>query len=373
VYEMDARKNLRSRSNRGRQNGAHDAHPQTTTSTWGDVDQTVKHGPTETPGATTSHADKTVKHGPTQTPGPTSSHADKTGSTTSPAPKIGSSSSQAALNDDGKPISPINTTSIIDSTSLSIEDSEDVFLSGEEQEDGPTKANLQIASSSELDQLILDLPMNIMNNNEHSDVATNLFHLNTNILKLNQIMVAMRQDMLAGQNSQTENMKKLQTKQGDLARMLEEKIAKYDKSIRLSLALGKKNKTDLEELKLVVERQQSTIESLQDLIESKDAELRETIEDNNSDLKSDINEVLVLANSIEAHQRRWSVRIVGLEKPGPDGETTAQAKKVACDFFTNYLNVLNVLPKDLDCAHHIGVIDKNKQTMLIRLFSCDLV
>jgi hypothetical protein len=95
----------------------------------------------------------------------------------------------------------------------------------------------------------------------------------------------------------------------------------------------------------------------------------------NNDIKSTkaYKQVLTLANGIEAHQRRWALRIIGMDSPTNTDETTEQAKHLVLDFVKDYLKIDNVCFEDIDCAHRIGRVVNNKQTMLIRCFSRDLV
>ena len=85
-----------------------------------------------------------------------------------------------------------------------------------------------------------------------------------------------------------------------------------------------------------------------------------------------INEVRKIANDVEAHGRRWSVRLVGMPAPTPAPgkirESTPEAKAAALRFFAEYLNVNNISPEDIDCAHRIGAVKDRKQTLLIRFF-----
>jgi hypothetical protein len=70
------------------------------------------------------------------------------------------------------------------------------------------------------------------------------------------------------------------------------------------------------------------------------------------------------ANSVEAHNRRWALRILGLKAP-ENQEFTAEAKQIAIDFFHDKLNVTNLATIDIDCAHRVGKVSaKGKQTLL---------
>jgi hypothetical protein len=81
---------------------------------------------------------------------------------------------------------------------------------------------------------------------------------------------------------------------------------------------------------------------------------------------------MVLANSIEAHSRRWAVRIIGLPAP-TEIERTPQAKYIVTKLIHEKLKLERMSPQDIDCAHHVGAVtDKGKQTMLVRFFARDL-
>jgi hypothetical protein len=84
-------------------------------------------------------------------------------------------------------------------------------------------------------------------------------------------------------------------------------------------------------------------------------------------------QALILANEIEIHNRRWAFRILGLEAPAKR-ETIKEAKEKVVEFLKTKLKLEHVEIQHVDCAHRVGpVTDKNKQTMLVRLYSRDNV
>jgi hypothetical protein len=84
-------------------------------------------------------------------------------------------------------------------------------------------------------------------------------------------------------------------------------------------------------------------------------------------------EAIKAANAVEAHNRRWALRILGLKAPDAR-ESTAEAKQIAQEFFTEKLKVLGITAVDIDCAHRVGQKDKEgRQTLLVRLFERDNV
>jgi hypothetical protein len=75
---------------------------------------------------------------------------------------------------------------------------------------------------------------------------------------------------------------------------------------------------------------------------------------------------------VEAHQRRWSVRLFGLIAPDQGGEDPDQAKYLTLDFIQDILCIDGVTLADVDCAQRVGAVVDGKQTMLVRFFSRDL-
>jgi hypothetical protein len=85
-----------------------------------------------------------------------------------------------------------------------------------------------------------------------------------------------------------------------------------------------------------------------------------------------IKEALFLANSVEAHGRRWAVRILGLPVPKGKFETFMQSKTMAVNFFKEYLNIHDVRTADIDCCHRIGRKGDGNQQLLIRFYSREI-
>jgi hypothetical protein len=142
------------------------------------------------------------------------------------------------------------------------------------------------------------------------------------------------------------------------------KLDTYDASIASTRALGETNQTELHKLAIIVHQQQTIISSLQ-----------ATIDSDRITSQKNYNELLVLTNSVEAHQRRWAVRIFGIDAP-PDNsvEQTHRSKALVVDFIVNQLKIDNITIDDIDTAHTVGRSDQDgKQTILTRLFSRDLI
>jgi hypothetical protein len=85
-------------------------------------------------------------------------------------------------------------------------------------------------------------------------------------------------------------------------------------------------------------------------------------------VQAGINEARALANDVEAHGRRWALRIVGLPAPTKGSENPDLAKGVLIDFLANHMNITNIAPQDIDCAHRVGAVKKGKQVLLVRFF-----
>ena len=150
-------------------------------------------------------------------------------------------------------------------------------------------------------------------------------------------------------------------KHDELSSKLDSRFKEYDTIIHSTTTLAKTNATEINDLKAIVDSQAQTIEDLRNMIIT-----------NEKTSATAINAVLTLANSIEAHQRRLSVRIFGLPAPTTI-ENPDQAKHIVLDFIRDQILIDNVTMDDLDCSHRVGDIVDKTQTMLVRCFSRDLV
>jgi hypothetical protein len=86
-----------------------------------------------------------------------------------------------------------------------------------------------------------------------------------------------------------------------------------------------------------------------------------------------LDETRVWVNDVECHGRRWAIRIRGLASPSEGRETTAEAKVKVIEFLATFMNIHNIAPGDIDCAHRVGDVKKFKQTMLVRFFRREIV
>jgi uncharacterized coiled-coil protein SlyX len=84
-------------------------------------------------------------------------------------------------------------------------------------------------------------------------------------------------------------------------------------------------------------------------------------------LQEGVDEARLLANSVEAHGRRWAVRILGLPAPNKF-EKSDITKEIVLSFIHNKLNIPNVTLSDIDCAHRLGPVKDKKQSILNRVF-----
>ena len=122
---------------------------------------------------------------------------------------------------------------------------------------------------------------------------------------------------------------------------------------------------------------------LRDMIQQKDeridrleAILMDHIKDTTSNfLKVDkkINIAIEMANQIEAHERRWAMRIMGLPSPTTVPESPKDIKAAILLFLLEKLDIKNVRPMDMDTAHRLGPIIDGKQTILVRFFRRQIV
>lgn len=201
---------------------------------------------------------------------------------------------------------------------------------------------------------------------DNMSVSFNLARINKNVLDFSASLAAMCIEVNENQKIQEYKLSLLEaslnTKHTELADKLDTKLTTYDTIIDSAADLAKSTATQLDDLKDMVQMQAATIQDLQELVTSNEKKSTEAIR-----------EVLAMANGIEAHQRRWSLRIIGMESPKNGNEATEQAKHAVLDFIKDKLQVDNVMFEDIDCTQRVGEVVDNKQSMLFRCFSRDLV
>jgi hypothetical protein len=130
-----------------------------------------------------------------------------------------------------------------------------------------------------------------------------------------------------------------------------------------------------EALEETIDRLESRLEAQRkELIEIRDTiEYNSNISDHKLDkLMQEITSIRIQSNDLEAHGRRWAVRIMGYRAPAIKPETTIQCKEIVIDFLRDKLKLGNIHTQDIDCAHRIGGVTKTgNQTILAKFFRRD--
>ena len=139
----------------------------------------------------------------------------------------------------------------------------------------------------------------------------------------------------------------------------------------------------ISELKAHRIRQDQSIEDLKDKLEDKEDRmlileqmLKDHIDATDTRLnkvEEGVDEAIEMANQVEAHERRWAIRAIGLPAPVNKTEKTPETKAVILAFLADKLNIKNIDPADIDCAHRLGTIKEKKQTLLVRFFRREIV
>ena len=146
------------------------------------------------------------------------------------------------------------------------------------------------------------------------------------------------------------------------------KLDQANKQLQDELAIAKTTLTSQSYKLSIVEQQ---IEDLTTKVNQVDSEAIDILNMEINEAKRVAREALVLANSVEAHGRRWSVRILGIPAPPKEGE---DIKQVVINFLTTRLNINHMTSQDIDCCHRLGDINKDGQQMILtRFFARDLV
>jgi hypothetical protein len=194
---------------------------------------------------------------------------------------------------------------------------------------------------------------------------TILLTLTTSVASLSQELKDMRLIMTKNHLAQESKMEILETtiakKYEDLKTEYNGKFTTMTVKIETTNALAAANAKEIYDLKNILKAQQDELIDLKNKLKAGDLVARK-----------DSKNAIFMANSTEAHNRRWSLRILGL--PAPEGrETTAEAKMISLAFFTDNLKVPGLSTMDIDCAHRVGKVSASKQTMLVRLYERDYV
>ena len=102
-------------------------------------------------------------------------------------------------------------------------------------------------------------------------------------------------------------------------------------------------------------------------------ELKDMVLMKNEAQDEEIKEALFQINSLEAHGRRWALRIIGLPAPDTDFEKSDKTKDIILRFCSEKLDIKDLVTSDIDCAHRLGDVVDGKQTILFRCFARDVV
>ena len=125
---------------------------------------------------------------------------------------------------------------------------------------------------------------------------------------------------------------------------------------------------EITELKRLVAQQTDLIKKQGDSI----IDLHAKLEKGDLTARKEARAALDMANSIESHQRRWAVRIMGIPVP-TEHETIPDAKNKAAEIINDVLKLEDIDADEMDCAHRVGRVTDGKQALLVRFFSRDIV
>jgi hypothetical protein len=203
-------------------------------------------------------------------------------------------------------------------------------------------------------------------NAAHPPKTISLDQLNSTMVKMgksiNTALTEIRADMKRAQKTHNTRMNKLEVdienKHLEISEKIELNYRDMDKMVKSSKRVANKASDEVEDLRQIIQQQQTAMDAMM-----------ATITLNETSSKSEINQVRILANNVEAHQRRWSIRLFGLPAPDHHPETTPEAKNIILDFIENRLGIEHVQAKDIDCAHRVGYVEEGRQPMLIRFFA----
>jgi hypothetical protein len=183
--------------------------------------------------------------------------------------------------------------------------------------------------------------------------------------KLSQALADVRKDMYSNQKAYEAQMDSLEksmlVKQETLLNQVNAKIEAIENIARRSAAEVVECNDKIVQLNATIAGQNTRINDLCEKLSKGDLTARAAAK-----------AAIKAANDIEAHNRRWALRILGLPAPTTH-ETTAEAKQIAVNFITERLSINGITTVDIDCAHRVGTITDAKQTLLVRFFERDYV
>jgi hypothetical protein len=124
----------------------------------------------------------------------------------------------------------------------------------------------------------------------------------------------------------------------------------------------------ISDLEAQIARQNVTIEEMKEVMDRQACATNLRI----IRIQQGVDEARLIANDVEAHGRRWAVRIAGLDKPVSLPENPDEAKALVVQFIAEKLGINCIAVEDLDCAHRIGAVKSGKQAIMCRFFRRDL-
>ena len=215
-------------------------------------------------------------------------------------------------------------------------------------------------------------------------VNTTLLDLKTANTTINTDFNKLRTDI---DNALTSHSTTFETKLNVLeAKFVEDRTIRYTEIMDEIATIKSSSAGDpstILEIKQDKVKQDLTIQELKDNLEDKEDRLlqleqliKEYMESNDcrmTRVEKGVVEAIELANQVEAHGRRWAIRFIGMPAPDENGEKTPEAKHVVLSFLAEKLNITNISPDDIDCAHRIGTVKDKRQTLLVRFFRREIV
>jgi hypothetical protein len=219
--------------------------------------------------------------------------------------------------------------------------------------------------------------------------ATTLDTINENIMKLSSVVYSVQNELNLVRNTQTEQEKKLDKIEARIMRKNEsmhekilQKLTVADSNLAKQKETTDTNTEDIVKLKEALNKQHADIANLTQAIKKTYDEYKDDtqkheeaigiLETELKDARKEALDAKLHANSIEAHSRRWAVRIVGLPAPESGTELKEDAKYLVADFLNDVMEIHDIYIADIDCAHRVGTVTKEKtQMMLVRFHACD--
>jgi chromosome segregation ATPase len=266
--------------------------------------------------------------------------------------------------DENKSGSGKKITMILHSPKSTIKNGQDIASTDEKTQDTSSDSNLDVLQAiAKLATSMQDIKVDLKKDIKQSS--------DDNQEKLKQLETRLMEAQTIKHNEITEDMKKKFTDQDTKITNLDKKKQELQQELEST-----KSKLTSQSYKLAIVEEQ--IEEMQSFFKnttskSLDTEGYDILSHDIDEAKQIAREALVLANQVEAHGRRWSIRILGLPEPPQEGESIHAAKTVVVNFLKSRLNISHITIEDIDCCHRVGDVIDAKQMMLTRFYSCDFV